>query len=808
MFRNHFLAFPAYKMLLIKQNIYLRLVIICATFSLLENCFGQESEFSSSDIDFFEKKVRPLLVDHCLECHGADNNKIRGGLRLTSRAEILEGGDSGAAVVPGHPDQSLLVESIEYELYEMPPTGKLSDEQIAVFKKWIKMGVPDPRSAKTSPLQKKIDIENGKQFWAFQPVNQTSFPARVSNDDWSINEIDRFLLASMHENQLRPSEDTDRFTLLRRLHLILTGVPPNVKQLREFASSNAPLNEDIARIVDELLDSESFGQRWGRHWLDVARFAESSGGGRSLMFPEAWRYRDYVIDSFNKDKPFDRFIREQIAGDLLPYENQSQRNENVTATGFLALGPTNYEQQDKQLLEMEVIDEQIDTVGRAFLGLTLGCARCHDHKFDPIPISDYYGLVGIFKNTRSLVPGNVSSYVKTALASKEIIDQYNAYKNRVAALNKQLNNLKKKKSKTSGDKTDKAQEKSLDAQIKELVQKIGELKKSAPPTIHHAMSVTDQTQIKDSHIHIRGGVRNIGPIVPRGFVSVLCDAPLQPLPNDASGRMELANWIASEKNPLTARVYVNRVWRHVFGKGIVSTPDNFGKMGRRPAHPELLDYLAQKFTDNGWSTKMLIRELVLSRAFRMTAGTAPATDPENKYFSRFNRQRAEAEILRDSILAIAGQLDEKHGGLTIRKITQYDLGYKFKTKRRSVYVPAFRNSMLDLFEIFDMANPNLVVGNRNSSTLPTQALFLMNSPFVIENSKFAAARLLASQEADNHRLITESYLSVLNRMPTEAEMTIALKYFTENSKSDQTVETALAGLFHSLFASIEFRYIN
>ena len=796
-------------MLLIKQTVYFNLVIVCAAFSFPENCFGQESEFSSSDIDFFEKKVRPLLVDHCLECHGAENDKIRGGLRLTSRAAILEGGDSGAAAVPGHPDQSLLVDSIEYELYEMPPTGKLSDEQIAVFKKWIKMGIPDPRSAQNSQPGNKIDIENGKQFWAFQSVNKkTAIPAKNPDDDWAVNEVDRFLLASMHENQLRPSKDADRYTLLRRLHLILTGVPPNVKQLQEFASSNAPLKEDIARVVDELLESESFGQRWGRHWLDVARFAESSGGGRSLMFPEAWRYRDYVIESFNEDKSFDRFIREQIAGDLLPYENQSQRNENVTATGFLALGPTNYEQQDKQLLEMEVIDEQIDTVGRAFLGLTLGCARCHDHKFDPIPISDYYGLVGIFKNTRSLVPGNVSSYVKTALATKESIDAFNAYQKRVAALNNRLKNLKKEKSKTADNKSNKAQEEYLDAQIKELVQKIRELKKSAPPAIQHAMSVTDQKQIKDSHIHIRGGVRNIGPIVPRGFVSVLCDTPLQPLPTDSSGRLELANWIANDKNPLTARVYVNRVWRHVFGKGIVSTPDNFGTMGRRPTHPELLDYLAQRFTENGWSTKKLIRELVLSRAFRMTAGTAPATDPENKYLSRFNRQRVEAEILRDSILAISGQLDKKHGGLTIRKITQYDLGYKFNTKRRSVYVPAFRNSMLDLFETFDMANPNLVVGNRNSSTLPTQALFLMNNPFVIENSDISAARLLASKEPDYHQLINEAYLRVLNRMPTEAELTIAQNYVAENSKSGQTCETALAGLFHSLFASIEFRYIN
>lgn len=793
-------------------------VLLLATLSgvLLLNAFlptgyvlAQDLTFKPSEIEFFESKVRPLLIQHCLECHGAKESKVRGGLRLTSRAEMIKGGDSGAAIVPGKPDESMLIESVHYDLYEMPPTGKLPEDKIAILEKWIEMGAPDPRNPGEPDKTEAIDLEQAKKFWAFQPITSRS-PVVEDEKAWATTEIDRYLLESMQKRKVYPLADADRYTLVRRVYLTLIGLPPSPDQIEDFVSSGNAIEDDLAVLIDDLLASKQYGERWGRHWLDVARFAESSGGGRSLMFPLAWRYRDYVIDSFNADKPFDKFIREQIAGDLLSFDSQSQRNQQVVATGFLALGPTNYEQQDKELLRMEVVDEQIDTVGRAFLGMTLGCARCHDHKFDPIPTRDYYALAGIFKNTKTLVPGNVSGYVKTALESDQTVKEFAAHKKQLATLTKRLNELKKK-SKQQKPATDdkKSEANSLDDEIEELSGKIKELRKKAPAPIEYAMSVTEEKKIVDGHIHIRGDVRNLGPVVPRGFISIVDNASERKLPANKSGRLELADWIASPENPLTARVYVNRVWRHIFGTGLVATPDNFGQMGRRPSNPALLDYLAMEFVEGGWSTKKLIRQIMLSRAFRIKAGPPPVGDSTNESFSVYNRRRVEAEILRDSVLAISGQLKTERGGLTIRKITQYDLGYKFDTNRRSVYVPAFRNSMLDLFEVFDMANPNLVVGNRNSSTLPTQALFLMNSPFVIEQSKHATKKFLSEANGDNSTLIQQAYLRVLNRLPSDQETQLAIDYlnsYSEDSSPDK--HQAWAGIFHSLFASLEFRYIN
>ena len=382
-------------------------------------CFSanaQQKKFSAADIDFFEKKVRPLLVDKCLECHGAKPDNVQGGLRLTSRAEILRGGDTGPAAVPGKPEKSLLVECINYEEYEMPPDEQMSAEEIAIFVKWIEKGLPDPRKP-SGQKSNSYDPEKAKNHWAFQPRKTPKRPT-VNNASWCKSDIDRFILAKLESKSIRPAPRADRTTLIRRTSITLTGLPPTVKQIDAFVNDPLPFDKAYSKVVDRLLNSKHFGERWGRHWLDVARFAESSGGGRSLMFPHAWRFRDYVIQAYNDDRPFDQFVREQLAGDLLPADDDRQRARQITGTGFLALGPTNYEQQDKEFLRMDVIDEQIDTVGRAFLGLTVGCARCHDHKFDPIPTRDYYALAGIFKSTVSLVDGNVSSPVTTSVTPK------------------------------------------------------------------------------------------------------------------------------------------------------------------------------------------------------------------------------------------------------------------------------------------------------------------------------------------------------------------------------------------------------
>lgn len=954
-------------------------------------------KFSAADIDFFENKIRPILVKHCLKCHGDDQKKLRGGLHLTSRADILKGGDSGPAIVSGKPDESLLISAVQYEDFEMPPKGQLDPSEIDALVKWVEKGAPDPRKTNSAPLSSEIDIEAGKKFWAFVPRSEPH-PPSASDTSWPISPIDQFVLARLESNGIAPVADANRETLIRRVYVALVGLPPTVNQIDDFVHDESDLEIAFAKVVDELLASEHFGERWGRHWLDVARFAESSGGGRSLMFPEAWRFRDYVINSFNADKPFDQFIREQIAGDLLPFDSHDQKIEQLIGPGLLALGPTNYEQQDKELLTMEVIDEQVDTIGRAFLGLTLGCARCHDHKFDPIPMTDYYALAGIFGGTESLVDGNVSTYVTQPLATEQQIAIDKQYRDQVAQLSKRLAVAKKQLKKqnansgkaksipkndgrssndlpgividdrkakvigqwmesthhrpfvddrylhdkdagkgnkkvvftpnirtggyyevrmaygASGNRasnvpvtiehqdgqakvivnqsqpppidglfislgtyrfeadtrssvtisnigTDghvivdavqflaQGSEKKaptakpngnsaatnlaskpavesdtppapdgrsvqLERNIKALDDELRQLKKKRPAPVAVAMSVKDSPNPTDGHLHIRGSVRNLGPIVRRGFISVCSDDPKPNLETHESGRLQLADWIASPDHPLTARVYVNRVWRHLFGQGLVMTTDNFGFVGQTPSHPELLDHLANEFVSNGWSTKHLIRQIVLSHVYRLSSDNDPAArakDDMNRLLWRANRRRVDAEVLRDSILFVSGDLDLQPGGLTIRKITQYDLGYEFDTVRRSVYVPAFRNSMLDLFEVFDFANPNLVTGDRNTSTLPTQALFLMNNPMVIEQSRKSAARLCSMSEIDDRQRIELAYRRTLGRKPTPDEIRDAIAYLASMESSSQDSNPKLAAwssLCHALFASLDFRYLD
>ena len=963
---------------------------------------GQKS-FTAREIEFFENKVRPLLSQHCLQCHGANEKKIRGGLRLTSLEEMVSGGDSGPAIVPGHPEESLLISSVRYEDYEMPPKGKLKESEIDILVQWVKMGAPDSRKSRPIKESEPVSLEAGRNFWAFRPLKDSLPPATVDRN-WPRSDIDRYLLARMESAGITPVEDASRESLLRRIYLAVIGLPPTIGQISSFINDDRSTAEILPGLVDELLASTHFGERWGRHWLDVARFAESSGGGRSLMFPEAWRFRDYVVDAYNQDKAFDQFILEQIAGDLLPHDSHQQKTEHLVATGLLALGPTNYEQQDKELLRMEVIDEQIDTVGRAFLGMTLGCARCHDHKFDPIPMSDYYAMAGIFGSTVSLVDGNVSSYVTRSLASAEEVKAANEYLTQVKELGKRLAKAKAKLAKLSktksvqnetdkkavsadalqgivldetmaqltgtwvestsaaqfvnqyylhddnsskgekramfspkfeaggnyevrisysasgnrasntvvtvdhqdgkskffvnqskqppinglfyslgtfrfeadnaasvtisnegtdghvivdavqflkqvgdsvakgkdlvtppnkassrrkpevggstGEVTKSAEVVALEKQINKLDRSLKEIKKNPVRPVAVAMSVKDSPKPKDGHLHIRGSVRNLGPVIPRGFLSVCSDEPRPEFGRDESGRLQLAEWIASPDHPLTVRVYVNRVWRHLFGKGLVSTIDNFGFVGEKPSHPELLDFLALDFIDSGWSTKKLIKKIVLSHAFQLSVVVDPVAkekDFENRLIWRANRRRVDAEVLRDSILFASGELDLTPGGRTIRKITQYDLGYKFDTVRRSVYVPAFRNSMLPLFEVFDFANPNLVTGDRNTSTLPTQALFLMNDPEVIRASTKMADRLLAMSKIDDVERVRIAYLSTIGRKPTPVEIQAVEEYLRQEIaegnggsavSGDKIRQEAWARFCHALFASLDFRYVD
>jgi hypothetical protein len=743
-------------------------------------------------VAFFEKIIRPLLVEHCYRCHSAAT-KQRGGLALDSRGSIRKGGDSGPAVVPGKPKDSLLLQAVRYnEEPRMPPKGKLPDAVVADLERWIALGAPDPRAATvagTSP--KPLDVREGRKFWAFQPPRRHAVP-QVRDTSWPRSDIDSFLLASLEAKGLRPAADADGAVLLRRAYFDLIGLLPSPEQTDAFVRDRSP--DAFARVVDGLLASPHFGEHWGRHWLDVARFAESSGGGRSLLFPDAWRYRDYVLDTFNTDTPYDRFITEQIAGDLLPAATPEQRRRQLIATAFLVLGPTNYEEQKKDVLEMDVVDEQLDTMGRAFLGLTIGCARCHDHKFDPIPTRDYYALAGILHSTQTLIHENVSQWVEQPLPVRAEQEKAIAKQEAVVA------ELKERIKQAKAAKKDKTVVSALEKELRKQI--------ANGPRRPVAMAVREADRIEDCAICIRGNIANRGAKVPRGFLQVASAGSSPVLPAKESGRRELAAWLASPDNPLTARVMVNRIWHHLFGAGLVRTVDNFGTVGERPSHPELLDYLALRFMQDGWSVKKMIRLLVLSRAYQMSSvgrAGAAAVDPENRLLSHMNRRRLDAECLRDAMLCVSGRLDHTAGGPTIKKGTTSEITYRFDDTRRSVYTPIFRNKLLGLFEAFDFGDPNLVTGQRNISTVATQALYLMNSPFVMEQAQHAAKALLAVPDLNDAGRVDRAYRLALGRLPTPRERDIALKFVASSSGEPLA---AWERFYQVLFACIDFRYVN
>jgi hypothetical protein len=781
------------------------------------------SHEASDGVAFFESKIRPVLIDKCYACHSRDAEELQGGLVLDSRAGVLNGGDSGPAVVPGNPAESLLLQSLKYQAYEMPPTGRLPEAVIEDFEHWIAIGMPDPRTEDAVMPRQAIDIEQGRKFWSFQPIESPQPPA-TRNTEWPLGDIDRFILAKLEEHGLAPSADADRATWLRRVTFALLGLPPTLDELDAFLADDSP--DAFARVVDRMLASHHFGERWGRHWLDVARFAESSGGGRSLLFKDAWRYRDYVIDSANLDKPVDQFIVEQIAGDLLPHATAAEEREHLVATGYLMLGAHNYEEQDKRALEMDVVDEQLDTIGRGLLGMTIACARCHDHKFDPIPTSDYYALAGILRSTNTLVHENVSGWTTRPLpltdAEVAANDEYNSA---VAAAEREF-----EKAKTAAESTQPIQLAALKQAAEVRSNKVAELLKRAPER-PKAMAALESKTIEDCRICIRGSVRHRGPAVPRGVLQVATLGSPPTMPAHQSGRKELAEWIASPQNPLTVRVYVNRVWSYVFGAGLVRTPDNFGTAGEFPSDAELLDYLASRFVQDGWSTKRLVRDMVLSHAYRMGATENPdaaAIDPENRLLWRMNRVRLDAESLRDSMLVVSGKLDWRIGGPNISipkgasanamdQTTEYN--YVFADCRRSIYTPAFRNRTHELFEVFDFADPNGTVSKRDVTTVAPQALAMLNSPFVIEQARFAAERLLASGNMSDEARIEQAFRETLGRGPSDAERAIALAAIAPMAVGDggggeqladvsESVSSKWATLYQGLFGCIDFRYVQ
>jgi cytochrome c553 len=805
---------------------------------------------SAEQIEFFEKKIRPALVKHCYECHSTEGDKVKGGLLLDTRDAALLGGDSGPAVVPFKPEESLLLNAIHYEDgdLEMPPKYKLDDAVIADFEEWIAMGAPDPREKKTGGKTPQdytttIDLEKGREHWAYQNPKKPSVPA-VADPSWTRNAIDAFIAAGHAATGVTPAPDADPRSLLRRLSFDLIGLPPAPEEVERFvAAYNENADSAIGETVARLLASEQFGERWGRHWLDVARYAESSGKEVNATYPHAWRYRDYVIDSFNADKPFDRFLVEQIAGDLLPAENDAQRAEQLVATGFLAIGTKNLNEQNSRQFRFDLVDEQIDTMSQAFLATTAACARCHDHKFDPIPMSDYYALAGIFLSSETLygtpngqqsrratdlvdLPASVKSLPGLSLG--ELIDL--EYQRDV--LNETAEDLQEQAAEARRNGDDDAQRfvagiLGTRTQIGLVESKLLDYTADGTPR-RLAMGVRESGEPFDSQILIRGEEENAtDERVPRGFLQVVKTVDQRPVPADQSGRLQLAEWMASPANPLTARVLANRVWLWLFGEGLVSSVDNFGSTGEKPSHPELLDHLAIRLVELDWSVKDLVREITASRTYRMAA-TFDATDyekdPENRSLWRARPRRLDAESLRDATLAVSGQIDlARPDGSVVATAGSGFVGrnlpetiFETESPHRSVYLPIVRGAVPESLALFDFSDPSLTSGKREITTVPSQALYLMNSPFLLEAGDAFARLLYNDRGLRGPDLAREAFYRAFSRPPTEAEGAEAkafIEEFLAAAKSqgmpdEEARLLALTSFCQSLLSSAEFRYLN
>jgi hypothetical protein len=770
-------------------------------------------------IAFFEKDVRPLLVQKCQKCHGP--KKQESGLRLDSQAALLKGGEHGPAVVPGKAEQSLLIAAIRQQGdLKMPPGGKLSDSQIATLTRWVVEGAAWPEEKAAGGARSGPITEQERRHWAFQPITDPPVP-KVRDAAWPLTEVDRFILAGLETQGLRPALSADKRTLIRRVTFDLIGLPPTPEEIHAFLADNAP--GAFKRVVDRLLASKHYGERWGRHWLDVARYADTAGDGADYPVREAYKYRNWVIDAFNADKPYDRFLREQIAGDILarhgPREEYAAR---VTATGFLAIGKRYGYDVTADFQHLDFADV-IESVGRSVLGLSLGCARCHDHKYDPINMGDYYALYGILQSTRWPFPGgeehkrpaNFAALVPPEQAARH--DQ--ARGKDLAQLDAEIHALKHEAVSYLGtalaaniagvpvalDLPQRAPK--LGAALAEATRQRTDLEiKELYPV---AYGVGEGTPA-NAHIQKRGEPDKPGPEVPRRFLEILGGDALPP-GEKGSGRLELAQWITRPTNPLTARVFVNRVWQWHFGRGLVATPSDFGTRGEPPTHPELLDWLASRFIESGWSVKVLHRLIVSSRVYQLAGDEDAANlraDPGNRLRWRFERQPLDAESIRDAMLAISGRLDRatpaghpfppvSTWGFTIH----HPFHAVYDSNHRSVYLMVQRNRRHPYLALFDAADPNLSIAERVPTTTPMQALFLMNAPFVHAQAHAFARRLLAVPGDDAAR-VRLAFEATQGRAVDDSDVRDALAFveaYKQNlSAGGATAEQQTAGAWAAL----------
>ena len=765
-------------------------------------------------IEFFEKSIRPIFAEHCHECHFGSERK--GGLTIDSQVSLLKGGDLGAAIEIGNADKSLLVQAIRYSGdLQMPPDSKLSAHEISLIEKWINAGAVWPKSNRAiSESSSNSKSQPDKKLWSLKPVESPRIP-KTRNKNWATNRIDQFVLAKLEQNSMSPAARADRATLIRRIYLDVLGIPPTMEQWNSFINDSRPDPIAYESVVDHVLADPKFGEKWARHWLDVVRYSETNGHVQDTVRENAWRYRDYVIDAWNDDIAYDQFIVEHLAGDLLNTKRPGRKGEqNIipAATGYLWFHEMHFKPLDPNAQRADQVDSQIDVTMKAFQGLTVSCARCHDHKFDPVTQKDYYALAGFFHST---IENQVwLTDVRDVVHSDEAKENFQKLeKLKQDGIRKALQDSRKKT-----DRLPPFGETMFDpgvkARLREVRQEFAQLDSRAT---HWAPAATDGELI-DARIHIRGSHKNLGESVPRRFLGQLrFDLQSAGGSSDSyanSGRLYLAQQIASSQNPLTARVQVNRLWQHLFGFGIVRTPSDFGMQGDPPSHPLLLDYLATRLIELNWSNKALLKEILQSQTYQMSSDVSAhsqSMDPENRLLQHQNRKRMTAETLRDSILLMAGGINLQMHGVGVAPYLSKNVTANKRTHipksgpvdgngRRSIYVTVRRNFQTPFLTTFDFPDPGASVGKRDVTLSPTQALAMMNSPFVHQMINTWALNF--QKERQNE--ISRVYVQILGRLPSSKECE-SINRFVHLQDASTTV---WKDVIHTLLCSNEFLFIH